>query len=86
MSNSIWVRVSVWLGYQQLEAYYIKINKGKDLYKGRLEIMGVAGAHDVRVAQYCIQEYISYVKYSLFSIYVPICVATIPYFPILLAT
>ncbi len=51
------------------------ISKGKDLYRGRLEIRGVAGAHDVRVAQYCIQEYICYVKFSLFSVSGLICVS-----------
>ncbi len=53
------------------------ISKGKDLYIGRLEIRGVAGARDVRVDQYCIQEYNCYVKYSLFSVSVPICFAII---------
>ncbi len=53
------------------------ISEGKDLYKGRLEITGVAGACDVRVAQNCIQEYICYGKVSLFSVYGPICVAII---------
>ncbi len=49
------------------------ISKGKDLYRCRLEIRGVAGARGVSVAQYCIQEYICYVKCSLFSVSGPIC-------------
>ncbi len=53
------------------------ISKGKDLYRGRLEIRGVAGACGVRVAQYCIQEYICYVTFSLFAISGPICFAII---------
>ncbi len=53
------------------------ISKGKDLYIGRLEIRGIAGSRDVRVAQYCRQEYICYVKYSLFSVSGPICIAII---------
>ncbi len=53
------------------------ISKGKDLYIGRLEIRGVAGARDVRVAQYCIQEYICYVNFSQFSVSGPICIAII---------
>ncbi len=58
------------------------ICKGKDLYIGRLEFRGVAGACDVRVAQYCIQEYICYVKISLFSVSGPICVAIISLYSI----
>ncbi len=43
------------------------ISKGKDLYKGRLEISGVAGARDIRVAQYCLQEYSCYANFHYFQ-------------------
>ncbi len=66
------------MDYQKLQAYYTKITLVRvKICIGILEIRGVAGGRDVRVAQYCIQEYICYVKCSLFTVSGPICVAII---------